>query len=81
MFSKRTRLFVHFNLINFFHILKSLFVNKRDFQIYLKDFLKVENLSLTSLGRTALYDIVKIIFFLLLRREYNTLLMKAMNFI
>ena len=61
MFSKRTRLFVHFNLINFFHILKSLFVNKRDFQIYLKDFLKVENLSLTSLGRTALYDIVKII--------------------
>ena len=61
MFSKRTRLFIHFNLINFFHILKSLLISKKDFQTHLKDYLKVENLSLTSLGRTALYDIVKII--------------------
>mgnify|MGYP001431708441 CR=1 FL=1 len=61
MFYKRTRLFVHFNLINFFQILKSFFTCNKDFSEHLKKFLKVENLVLTSYGRTALYDIIKII--------------------
>jgi dTDP-4-amino-4,6-dideoxygalactose transaminase len=61
MFYKRTRLFVHFNLINFFQILKSFFIYNKDFSEHLKKFLKVKNLVLTSYGRTALYDIIKII--------------------
>ena len=61
MFSKRTRLFIHFNLINFFQIIRSFIFKKKNFHISLKRFLKVDNLCLTSLGRSALYDIVKII--------------------
>lgn len=61
MFYKRTRLFVHFNLINFFQILKSFFTYNKDFSEHLKKFLNVKNLVLTSYGRTALYDIIKII--------------------
>tara|TARA_B100001248_G_C27376382_1_gene454499 strand:+ start:26 stop:1237 length:1212 start_codon:yes stop_codon:yes gene_type:complete len=61
MFSKRTRLFIHFNLINFFQIIKSLVFKKKNFQNSLQKFLNKDNLSLTSLGRSALYDIVKII--------------------
>ena len=61
MFNKRTRLFVHFNLINFFQILKSFFNYNQDFSEHLKKFLNIKNLVLTSYGRTALYDIIKII--------------------
>ena len=61
MFNKRTRLFVHFNFVNFTQILKSFFYFKKDFCEHLKAFLKVRNLVLTSFGRTALYDIIKII--------------------
>lgn len=61
MLNKRTRLFVHFNIINFFQILKNFLLNKRNFLEHLKDFLKTKNLVLTSLGRTALYEIIKII--------------------
>ena len=61
MFSKRTRLFIHFNLINFFQILKSLIFKKKNFLENLKLYLQKDNLSLTSLGRTALYDIIRII--------------------
>ena len=61
MFNKRTRLFVNFNLINFFQILKNIFLNRKHFLKYLKDFLNTQNLVLTSLGRTSLYQIVKLI--------------------
>ena len=61
MLYKRTRLFVHFNLTNFFQILKNFLLNKKNFPEHLKDFLKTKNLVLTSLGRTALYEIIKII--------------------
>ena len=61
MFNKRTRLFVNFNLINFFQILKNIFLNRKHFLRYLKDFLNTQNLVLTSLGRTSLYQIVKLI--------------------
>ena len=50
MFSKRTRLFIHFNLINFFQIIRSFIFKKKNFHISLKRFLKVDNLCLTSLG-------------------------------
>ena len=36
MFNKRTRLFVNFNLINFFQILKNIFLNRKHFLKYLK---------------------------------------------
>ena len=61
MFKKRTRLFINFNLINFFQIIKVLISNKKNFPKYLKDFLKTENIALTSYGRSGLYEIVKII--------------------
>lgn len=61
MINKRTRLFIQFKIINFFHILKTIFHNKKNFLSYLKTFLNVENLSLTSYGRVALFQIVKII--------------------
>ena len=61
MFNKRTRLFVNFNLINFFQILKNIFLNRKHFLKYLKDFLNTQNLVLTSLGSTSLYQIVKLI--------------------
>ena len=61
MLNKRTRLFVHFNVTNFFQILKNFLLNKKNFLEYLKEFLKTKNLVLTSLGRTALYEIIKII--------------------
>ena len=60
MINKRTRLFIQFKIINFFHILKTIFHNKKNFLSYLKTFLNVENLSLTSYGRVALFQIVKI---------------------
>ena len=59
MFYKRTRLFVHFNLINLFQVLKSFFTYNKDLSEHLKKFLRVKNLVLTSYGRTALYDIIK----------------------
>ena len=61
MFKKRTRLFINFNLINFFQIIKVLISNKKNFPKYLKDFLKTENIALTSYGRSGLYEIIKII--------------------
>ena len=61
MFYKRTRLFVLFNLLNFFHILGSLFTRKNNFLTLLKKFLQVDNIMLTSFGRVALYDLIKII--------------------
>ena len=61
MFSKRTRLFTNFSFINLFQILKSLFFKKKNFESEIQNYLNVKNLKLTSLGRTALYDIVKII--------------------
>ena len=61
MFSKRTRLYTNFNIINFFQILKSLFFKKKNFETEIKNYLNVKNLKLTSLGRTALYDIARII--------------------
>lgn len=61
MFYKRTRLFVQFNFINLFQILRSIFIKKKNFLVYLKKFLQVDNLILTSFGRTALFEIIKII--------------------
>ena len=61
MFSKRTRLNTNFNLINFFQVIKSLFVKNKSFEKKIKLYLNTENVSLTSQGRTALYEIVKII--------------------
>ena len=59
MFKKRTRLFSHFNLINFFHILKAFLYKNKNFKNELKTYLKTDNIELTSQGRTALYDIIK----------------------
>ena len=61
MFSKRTRLFSNFKIINILHIFQSLISKKKNFIDVLKKFLKKENIDLTSLGRTALYEIIKII--------------------
>ncbi len=61
MFSKRTRLYTNFNILNFFQVLKSFLFTKKNFETELQNYLKTKNLKLTSLGRTALYDIVKII--------------------
>ena len=61
MFKKRTRLFINFNLINFFHIIKCLIINKKNLPEYIKKFFKTDNIDLTSYGRSALYEIVKII--------------------
>ncbi len=61
MFSKRTRLYTNFNLLNFFHIIKSFFLRKKNFQNELQNYLGTNNISLTSLGRSALYEIIKII--------------------
>ena len=61
MFNKRTRLFVHFNITNFFQFLKSILIKNKSFLDYLKNFLQVDNLILTSYGRTALFEIIKIV--------------------
>ena len=61
MFTKRTRLYTNFNISNFFYILKSLFTNKKNFEKNLQEFLHVKNLRLTSLGRVALFEIIKLI--------------------
>ena len=61
MFTKRTRLYTNFNILNFFHIIKSLFTNKKNFENKLQEFLQVKNLRLTSLGRVALFEIIKLI--------------------
>ena len=61
MFSKRTRLYTNFNLLNFFQIIKFFFFRKKSFHNQLQNHLGTKNISLTSLGRTALYEIVKII--------------------
>ena len=61
MFSKRTRLYTNFKLINFFQVIKSLLFKNISFEKELREFLNKKNIKLTSLGRTALYDIVKII--------------------
>lgn len=61
MFDKRTRLFVHFDILSFLKIFKSFIIKKKNFLDKLKEFLQVDNLILTSYGRTALYDIIKII--------------------
>lgn len=61
MFSKRTRLYTNFKLINFFQVIKSLLFKDITFEKELRGFLNKKNIKLTSLGRTALYDIVKII--------------------
>lgn len=61
MFSKRTRLYTNFKLINFFQVIKSLLFKDISFEKELRGFLNKKNIKLTSLGRTALYDIVKII--------------------
>ena len=61
MLNKRTRLFVHFNITNFFQILKSILIKNKSFLDYLKNFLQVDNLILTSYGRTALFEIIKIV--------------------
>ena len=61
MFKKRTRLFINFDIINFFQILIGFIKSKNSFQEHLKKFLKTENISLTSYGRAGLYEIIKII--------------------
>ena len=61
MFSKRTRLYTNFNLLNFFQNIKSFFLRKKNFQNELQNYLGTNNISLTSLGRSALYEIIKII--------------------
>ena len=60
MFSKRTRLYTNFNYLNFFKIIKSFFLRKKNFQEELQNYLGTKNISLTSLGRTALYEIIKL---------------------
>lgn len=61
MFNKRTRLYSQFNFKNLFHIFSSLFQKKENFLFNLKNYLHVKNLQLTSQGRVALFDIVKLI--------------------
>lgn len=61
MFSKRSRLYSNFNFLNVFQILKSFIFRRKNFQEELQNYFNTNNIALTSLGRTALYEIVKII--------------------
>lgn len=61
MFGKRTRLYTNFDLISLLYILKNFFLKKKNFQNKLRKYLNEDNVILTSLGRTALYDIIKLI--------------------
>ena len=61
MFDKRTRLFINFNFINLYQLIKCLIFNKKNFLDKLKYFLNEKNILLSSLGRSALYDIAKLI--------------------
>ena len=61
MFGKRTRLYIYFNLIDLLKIVKNFIKKKKYFLDYLKKILETKNLSLTSYGRVALYDIIKLI--------------------
>jgi len=56
---KRTRLYNNLNLFDFFLILKSFF-KKKEFQKKLSIYLNKNNISLTSQGRVAFYEIIKI---------------------
>ena len=61
MFDKRTRLFINFNFINLYQLIKCLIFNKKNFLDKLKYFLNEKIILLSSLGRSALYDIAKLI--------------------
>ena len=56
---KRTRLYNNLNLFDFFLILKSFF-KKKEFQKKLSIYLNKNNISLTSQGRVAFYEIIKL---------------------
>ena len=57
---KRTRLYNNLTLIDFFLILKSFF-KKNDFKNKLSIYLNKNNILLTSQGRVALYEIIKLV--------------------
>ena len=57
---KRTRLYNNLNLFDFFLILKSFF-KKKEFQKKLSIYLNKNNISLTSQGRVAFYEIIKLV--------------------
>tara|TARA_B100000945_G_C20414334_1_gene614321 strand:- start:86 stop:1303 length:1218 start_codon:yes stop_codon:yes gene_type:complete len=61
MFTKRSRIFTSFSFLNLLHLFKTVFSNKKNFEYNLKDFIGKKNISLTSQGRVALFDIVKLI--------------------
>lgn len=61
MFGKRTRLYVNFNLVDLLKILKNYIKKNKNFTDYLRKFLEIKNLSLTSYGRVALYDLIRLI--------------------
>ena len=56
---KRTRLYNNLTLIDFFLILKSFF-KKNEFKNKLSIYLNKNNILLTSQGRVALYEIIKL---------------------
>ena len=57
---KRTRLYNNLTLIDFFLILKSFF-KKNNFKNKLSIYLNKNNILLTSQGRVALYEIIKLV--------------------
>ena len=58
---KKTRIYTNFNLKNLIQLLQTFFFKKKDFEENIKKYLSTNNISLTSQGRVALFDIVKII--------------------
>ena len=61
MLKKRTRLYTQFEFKNILHIINSFFVKKENFLNDLKKYLNKENIHLSSQGRVALFDIIKLI--------------------
>ncbi len=58
---KKTRIYTNFKLKNLIQLFKTFFFKKKDFEENIKKYLCKNNISLTSQGRVALFDIVKII--------------------
>ncbi len=61
MLKKKTRIYTNFKIKNIIHFFTSVLFKKKNFCLEVRKYLKSENINLTSQGRVALYDIVKLI--------------------